>query len=129
MVKGYFGLTEEEVIKSREKHGENVHKKEKKKGIVRRFFENLSDPIIKILLAALALEVIFTLGRCNLYEVFGIVAAILIATVVSTVSEYGSERAFAKIEEETSFGRVRVIRNGQRIEISASQLVRIQASG
>jgi magnesium-transporting ATPase (P-type) len=117
MKRSYKGLTEEEVREARARYGDNSLKKEKRKGFIRCFFENLGDPIIKILMAALALEVIFTLGRCNLYEVFGIIAAILIATTVSTVSEYGSERAFEKISAATAEGRAKVIRDGTIREI------------
>ncbi len=117
------GLTESEVKESRRLHGDNSLSRQKTKGIVRRFFENLSDPIIKILLFALGLEVLFTFGNCNLVEVFGIVAAILVATLVSTVSEFGSERAFAKIEAEARNAKVRVQRDGKTVEIDASELV------
>lgn len=117
------GLTESEVKESRRLHGDNSLSKQKTKGIIRRFFENLSDPIIKILLFALGLEILFTFGNCNLVEVFGIVAAILVATLVSTISEYGSERAFAKIEAETRNAKVRVQREGKTVEIDASELV------
>ena len=119
----YKGLTRVEVEKSRELHGDNGLKKEKVKGVVGRFFENLGDPIIKILLFALATEVIFTLGRCNLYEVFGIIAAILIATTVSTLSEYGSEKAFEKISKQSENGSARVIREGEVISVPSSELV------
>ena len=117
------GLSDKEVELSREKYGSNSLMRVKGKGIVRRFFENLSDPIIRILIAALALEVAFTFGNCNLIEVFGILAAILIATTVSTLSEYGSEKAFAKIEAETAVSKVTVIRNGKSIEINADDVV------
>ena len=117
------GLTDKEIAASREKHGTNALVRIKGKGIVRRFFENLSDPIIRILIAALALEVIFTFGNCNLIEVFGILAAILIATTVSTLSEYGSERAFAKIEAEAKQSRVTAIRNGRDTLIDADDIV------
>ncbi|MBQ8372145.1 MAG: calcium-translocating P-type ATPase, PMCA-type [Clostridia bacterium] len=117
------GLSVQEVERSRKRHGTNALKRQKSKGIVRRFFENLSDPIIKILIAALVLEVVFTLGNCNLVEVFGILAAILIATVVSTASEYGSERAFARIEAESREGVVRVVRDGLPMEIPSDDVV------
>ncbi len=123
MAKAYRGLTEDEVLASREKHGTNELEKIPVKGILRRFFENLSDPIIRVLLIALLLQVIFTFGNTNFIEVFGIVAAILIATVVSTISEYGSERAFAKIEAETSHRTARVIRGGKTIIIPSSMVV------
>ncbi len=119
----YKGLKESEVIASREKHGTNSLVKIKGKGIIRRFFENLGDPIIKILLFALALEVIFTFGNCNYVEIGGIVIAILIATVVSTVSEYGSEKAFAKIEAETKEHSVSVIRDGNISECEIDDIV------
>ena len=107
------GLTKEEVLLSKEKHGENLLAKEKTKGFFRRFIENLNDPIIKILIIALVVEVIFTLGNVNFFEIFGIVLAILIATTVSTASEFGSERAFEKMQSDATASRVRVLRGGE----------------
>ncbi len=123
MKKEEIGLTDEEVLCSRERYGNNTLTKEKSKGFWRRFFENLNDPIIKVLIIALIVEVVFTLGKCNLFEVFGIVVAIIIATTVSTVSEYGSEKAFLKMQAESLEGTVRVLRNGVIIEIPSSDIV------
>ena len=118
-----IGLTHSEVTASRATYGENVLEKEKTKSFFRRFLENLNDPIIKILIGALIIELIFTLGHCNLFEIFGIVAAILIATVVSTLSELGSERAFRKIKEDAARGQVKVLRDGEISEIPTEELV------
>ncbi len=123
MTSRYKGLSEDEVLASRQKHGKNSLQKVKRKGIIRRFFDNLSDPIIKILLIALGIEVLFTFGNCNFIEIIGIVAAILIATTVSTLSEYGSERAFEKIEAEIGSSYVRVIRGGAERSIPAEDIV------
>ena len=123
MTKNIKGLTKEEVLLSKEKHGENLLAKEKTKGFFRRFIENLNDPIIKILIIALVVEVIFTLGNVNFFEIFGIVLAILIATTVSTASEFGSERAFEKMQSDATASRVRVLRGGEVDEISATELV------
>lgn len=106
-----------------ERYGNNALKKQKSKGFFRKFFENLNDPIIKVLLIALILEVVLTFGACNWFEVGGIVIAILIATTVSTVSEYGSERAFERLESESREVRVRVLRGGLPTEILASEIV------
>ena len=119
----YKGLTDEEVRLSRDRHGTNELARIKTVGFWGRFFENLSDPIIRILLIALLLEVVFTLGNCNLIEVFGIVLAILIATLVSTVSECGSERAFRRIEEENSSSYVRAVRSGKTVRIPSRDVV------
>ena len=93
------GLTNEEVAISREKNGDNGLTKEKSKGFLRRFIENLSDPIIRILLVVLIIEVIVTFGNCNYFEIGGILVAILISTTVSTVSEYSSEKSFEKLQK------------------------------
>ena len=61
------GLTSEEVRRSKEKHGDNRLERQKTKGFFKRYIENLNDPIIKILIIALVIEVIFTLGSCNLF--------------------------------------------------------------
>ena len=60
MVCKYKGLSAEEVRLAREKHGDNSLVREKGKGFFKKFLENLSDPIIKVLLIAVLLEVIFT---------------------------------------------------------------------
>lgn len=123
MQKKYKGLSEAEVIASREKHGSNELKRKPTVGFFGHFFENLSDPIIRILLIALALEVVFTFGNCNLIEVGGIVTAILIATVVSTLSECGSERAFRRMEEENEASFARAVRGGRVKSIRSSEVV------
>ncbi len=117
------GLTAEAVSESRAKYGENRLEKEKTKGFFRKFIENLNDPIIKILIIALIIEVAFTFSNCNYFEVFGIVIAILIATTVSTASEFGSERAFLKMQSESMEGRVRVLRDGSTEEITSAEIV------
>ena len=117
------GLTQTEVMASREKYGTNTLKRQKGKSIFRRFLENLGDPIIKILLIAVFAEVVLTLGRVNYFEVGGIVIAILIATVVSTLSEVGSEAAFAKLEAGSLSAVAVVLREGERRTIPISEIV------
>lgn len=53
------GLNNNEVIKSREKYGNNSLKEIKTNSFLHLFLESLGDPIIKILLIALAIKVIF----------------------------------------------------------------------
>lgn len=123
MTKEFIGLSSEEAKKSREINGDNSLAKEKSKGFFRRFFENLNDPIIKVLIIALVIEVIVTLGNCNYIEVLGILCAILLATTVSTASEFGSEKAFNLMQKENLEGFVKVNRDGQIIEIPSSDIV------
>ena len=123
MRKEIKGLTSEEAKKSMELYGDNSLRKEKSKGFIKRFFENLSDPIIRILMIALALQVVFTFGNINFFEIGGIIAAILISTLVSTASEYRSENAFEKINEDSIDSTVSVLRDGEIRKIEASGLV------
>ena len=123
MKEKFKGLTDYEVQASREKYGENSLPKEKKRGFFGKFFENLSDPIIKVLLIALVIEVVFTFGHCNFIEIGGILAAVLIATSVSTVSELGSERAFERLEEDNARIKSRVYRNGSLMTLDIGTIV------
>ena len=117
------GLTTEEAKRSLELHGDNSLKKEKKKGFFKRFIENLCDPIIRILLIALGVQILFSFGHCNFIEIGGIIAAILLSTTVSTASEYRSERAFEKIEADVGGTQVSVLRNDSIMRIPASEIV------
>lgn len=119
----YKGLTQKEVVRSRELHGENCIASEKKISFFRKFLSNLMDPIIRILFAAVFLEVLLTLGHCNWIEVIGIVLAALVAAGVSTVSEHISGIAFERMQREGNEKCVRVIRDGEIVEIKASELV------
>ena len=55
----YNGLKDEEVKISREKYGSNELSKTKKDSFLRLLINTLGDPIIKILLIALAIKTIF----------------------------------------------------------------------
>ena len=123
MTKQIEGLTSKEVESSLKLHGDNSLKGEKKRGFFRRFFENLSDPIIRILMIALAVQLIFSFGNTNYFEIGGIIAAILLSTTVSTLSEYRSEKAFDKLREDSLDSTVSVLRDGEIRNIPASSLV------
>lgn len=118
-----IGLSRDEVDASRKAHGENSLEKEKSKGFFRKFFDNLNDPIIKVLIFAVITQIAVSFGNCNYLELFGIISAILIATTVSTVSELGSEKAFKRLKEDELDNRVRVLRGSEVVELLPSELV------
>ena len=72
-----YGLTEQEVEISRRTHGSNVLTEKKKKGFWRRYLSSFSDPIIRILLGALALNLVISYREINWFEVGGILLAVL----------------------------------------------------
>ena len=117
------GLTNEEVIINRKKYGSNILSKKKQDSFLKLLLETFSDPIIKILLIALGIRTIFLIRDFDWYETIGIVLAIIIASLISSISEYGSTKAFNKLTEETSKINVRVKRNGQIITIPIDEVV------
>lgn len=104
------GLTEAEAGLSRQQHGSNQLTQKKRNGFWRQFLSSFGDPIIKVLLAALAINIIFLFRNFDWYESAGIAIAIFLATFVSTLSEYGSESAFAKLQEDAARIQCRVKR-------------------
>ncbi len=108
---------------SRKKHGSNKMTPKKRKGFISRFFGNLSDPVIKILLGALLINLIFLFKSRNFAECIGIGVSVFLATLISTLSEHTSEGAFERLEAEYSSGKVRVIRAGEMFEISSDDVV------
>ena len=119
----YNGLNDSEVIINREKYGSNTFSKKKQDTFFKLLLETFSDPIIKILLIALGIKTIFLIKDFDWYETIGIVIAIMVASLISSISEYGSMRAFNKLTEESSKINARVKRNGQIKEIPVSEIV------
>ena len=117
------GLSNKEVFQNRLKYGNNALNYKKKNDFFRLILESFSDPIIKILLLALAIKIIFLFKDSNVYETLGIVIAICLATFVSALSEYGSEKAFEKLCEENSIIKVKVIRNSKKATINIDEIV------
>ena len=118
-----MGLNDNEVVKRRAEYGTNEITKVKKNTFVKLLLESLGDPIIKILLMALAIKVIVLFRNFDWYETIGILIAILLASFISTISEYGSEQAFNRLQEESSKTMARVKRNGIIIEIPIGEIV------
>lgn len=118
-----LGLNSIEVVKSREKNGTNELLKHKKNHFLKLLIESLNDPIIKILLIALGIKVAFLFKNTDIYETIGILIAIFLASFISSISEYGSEKAFEKLDEENAKIRCRVKREGEKQSIPIDEVV------
>ena len=117
------GLSNEEVIVNRKKYGSNTFSKKKQDSFFKLLMETFSDPIIKILLIALGIKTIFLIRDFDWYETVGIVIAILVASLISSISEYGSMKAFNKLTEESSMISVKVRREGNVLSIPIKDVV------
>ena len=117
------GLNNKEVIDSRKRHGKNKIESKKRNTFIKLVIESLGDPIIKILIIALAIKLLFLFKSSDIYETLGIVVAIFLASFISAISEYGSEKAFEKLNNENANYKVKVIRNSKKISINMEDLV------
>ena len=117
------GLTDEQVREAKAKFGDNSITEQARESFWDKLKGNFDDPIIKILLFALALNVFFAfIGKSEWYESVGIAIAVLLATLVSTFSEYKNENAFQKLQAEASLIKCKVYRNGVVVEIPINEI-------
>lgn len=117
------GLTNKEVVQSRNKYGSNTLTKVKKKNLFSLILESLGDPIIKILIIVLVFKIIFLFKNNDWFETIGILIAIILASTIGSFAEYGSEEAFNRLEEEASKKKCTVLRNGKLETISVTDVV------
>ena len=117
------GLNSNEVIESRKKYGTNTITKETKNSFLKQYIATLGDPIIKILLTALAIKIVFLFKDFDWFETLGIVIAIFLSSLISTISEYGSEKAFEKLQQESSKIKCKVKRENKITEIPIEEVV------
>ena len=117
------GLTDAQVQEMKAKFGDNSITEQAREGFWDKLKGNFDDPIIKILIFALVLNVFFAfMGKAEWYESVGIAMAVLLATLVSTFSEYKNESAFQKLQGEASLIKCKVYRNGVVTEIPINDI-------
>ena len=117
------GLTDAQVQEAKTKFGDNSITEQAREGFWDKLKGNFDDPIIKILIFALVLNVFFAfMGKAEWYESVGIAMAVLLATLVSTFSEYKNESAFQKLQGEASLIKCKVYRNGVVTEIPINDI-------
>ncbi len=120
----YKGLSEQEVVRSRAEHGNNKLTEVKGESFWKKLLKNFKDPMIEILLVALVINIVIAcFGKCEWYEPVGISIAVLLATFVSTFSEYRNENVFKKLQEEASRIICKVFRDGVIKEVVIDDLV------
>ena len=118
------GLTSAEVDESRRRYGGNSITEQPRHGFIFQFIKNLGDPIIRVLIAGLIINIIFTYRNVNWIEAGGIALTVFIATFVSTVSEFSSGAAYDRLFRSAAEHIHTVIRDGEAIRIPVSEIVK-----
>lgn len=107
------GLSADEAKHRLERDGANRLREGKKKSVVRRFFEELADPMILVLIAAACVSGVMAAlnGGDGMADVIIIAAVVLINAVLGVVQESKAEAAIAALKEITA-ATSKVVRDG-----------------
>lgn len=112
------GLSDEQVKKSREKHGANVISEEKQKSIFMVFLEQFADVLVMILIAA----AIISMFMDNIESSIVILVVIIMNAILGTVQHVKAQKSLDSLKA-MSAPNARVIRNGIQTEIPAADVV------
>jgi len=117
------GLTQSEANSRLEANGKNRLEAAKGKSIIRRFLEQLADPMIIILLAAAAISgVLAVIENDSFTDVIIILAVVIINAVLGVYQESKAEKAIEALQE-MSAATSKVIRDGKVQVIHSEDLV------
>lgn len=117
------GLTNTEVLISRQKHGINIITPPPQESIWKLYLEKFNDPLIRILIIAAALSFIISLFEKDFYETVGILLAIFLATTIGFWFEYDARRKFDILNLVNDEIPCKVFRNGYITEVPRKDLV------
>ncbi|WP_366944258.1 calcium-translocating P-type ATPase, PMCA-type [uncultured Alistipes sp.] len=117
------GLSQAEVLRSREQYGANLLTPPKRKSLWRLFFEKFNDPVIRILLVAALLSLGIGFIHREFAEAIGIFCAIFLATGVAFWFEYDAMKKFDVLNSSNDETPVKVVRDGEVMEIPKHEVV------
>lgn len=117
------GLTDQEVIASRQKYGENLLTPPKRPSIWKLYLEKFQDPVIRVLLVAAVFSLIISIIENEYAETIGIFFAIFLATGIGFYFEYDANKKFDLLNAVGEETPVTVIRNGKVKEIPRKEIV------
>ena len=117
------GLSEEQAEERLERYGENKLAEAKKTTVLQRFFQQLKDPMLLILLAAVAVSAVTNaLSGESFTEVFIILVVVLLNAVLGVIQESKAEAAIEALQSMTA-AKCKVLRGGELKVIESSRLV------
>ena len=90
----HLGLTDSEVLQSREKNGINLLTPPKRPSLWKLYLEKFEDPVVRVLLVAAVFSLIISIIENEYAETIGIIAAILLATGIGFFFEYDANKKF-----------------------------------
>ena len=122
------GLTSLEAQKRLEKYGPNKLEEKKKKSIIRIFLEQLMDPMIYVLFAAVLVTLLISIvntvqdKEADWADIIIILVVIILNAVIGTIQEKKAQNSLDALKKMSS-PESTVIRDGKRIKIKSEFLV------
>ena len=125
------GLTDAQVIESRNIYGDNLFTPPAKQPIWKLYLEKYNDPLIKILLVALCFSMAVScyetfgnsFGIKTFLEPLGIAVAVILATTVGFILELSANRKFDVLNKLSDDTLVNVRRNGNITTVPRRDIV------
>lgn len=125
------GLTSQEVLKSREKHGTNALTVKESQTFLEMLWESFKDKWALILLGAAVLKIILNLvavfvpnvGEANWWEVSSLIVAFILATLLATIQGYKNEQVFSSTLSNANNITQKVFRDGKLQEVLLNDIV------
>lgn len=117
------GLSDQEVIESRNKNGINLLTPPKRPSMWKLYWEKFQDPVIRILLVAAVFSLAISIFENEYAETIGIFFAIFLATGIGFYFEYDANKKFDLLNAVGEEIPVTVIRNGKIREIPRKEIV------
>ena len=118
------GLSSAEVKKRQEQYGPNKLKDAEKKSLLRRFLDQLKDPMLIILLIAAGVSALAGVlaNEPEWAEVIIILVVVLLNAILGVVQESKAEAAIEALQTMTA-ATCKVIRDGKQISVRSDELV------
>ena len=118
------GLSTAEAQTRQAKFGPNKLKEEEKTPLWIRFFQQMADPMVIMLIVAAVISAVTGMiqGESEWADVVIIMAVVIINSALGVIQEAKSEEALAALQE-MSAAQSKVIRDGKQISLHSSELV------
>ena len=117
------GLSSDEAKKRLEAHGKNKLKEPAKESLIKRFFGQMADPMIIILLVAAAISGVLAVAQGESFaDVIIILAVVIVNAVLGVYQENKAEKAIEALQE-MSAATSKVLRDGKLVTVHSEELV------